>query len=224
MQLHTLLKIINKIFNLLRRPRRIININRFINLKELLFFKVWVIMISINKKCLNVGCGHDIRLGWDNWDKSPLNDKVTLFDICSSEDLKKLNNSKYDIIECNHVIGYMNYICTVNFFKAVHSALSPLGTLVLEFPDILKLSKRLLDIEHEKNIDDYIEVMRAYYAFDYKDAFDEAFSGRTYIFGWSAPVVIQALNEAGFVNVKTNAPKTHGKLNWRDTRIEAIKS
>ncbi len=181
-------------------------------------------MISINRQCLNIGCGQDIRSGWANWDRFPINDKVTSFDITSSVDLETLKNSSFDIIECNHVIGYLNYICVINFFKAAYSALRPCGTLVLEFPDIIKLSKKLLEIHPQKNMDEYIEVMRAYYAFDYKDAFDDKFSSQTYIFGWSTSIVIQALNEVGFVNVKTYSPKTHGRLNWRDTRIEAIKT
>lgn len=188
------------------------------------FFKIQILIMTLNKKCLNVGCGHDVRIGWTNCDVSPINNKVVRFDISLHDDLLNLANQRWDIIECCHVIGYMNYICVLNFFKAAYDALNEGGILILEFPDLIKLSKKVLDIQPNQNVNDYIEVIRAIYAFDLSDAFDDKFSKKTYIFGWSAPLVTKALNEAGFLSVTLKDPKTHGKLIWRDSRIEAIKT
>jgi hypothetical protein len=187
------------------------------------FFKIYTTMTAINKKCLNVGCGNDIRLGWINYDAFPINDKVIKFDILSTADLSELAKKKYDIIECNHVIGYINYICAVNFFKAAYSSLNVGGKLIIEFPDAIKLSKKLSGIQDFSNMDEYIEVIRGIYAYDSNDPFDKNFSKKTYIFGWSVPIVNKALNDAGFICLKSMNPKTHGQLIWRDSRVEACK-
>jgi len=181
-----------------------------------------MIMISINNKCVNIGCGNDIRIGWDNADISPLNDSVISFDISKHEDLMWLSNQSYDIIECNHVIGYLNYVCVVDFFKSCLHALNRDGRLILEFPDVIKISKKVVEIS-SCDLDEYIEVIRAFYAFDPKDAMNYSFNKKTYIFGWSEPIVVRALNEAGFGTIKTVNPKTHGRVLWRDSRIEAMK-
>jgi hypothetical protein len=167
------------------------------------FFKIYTTMTAINKKCLNVGCGNDIRLGWINYDAFPINDKVIKFDILSTADLSELAKKKYDIIECNHLnVG---------------------GKLIIEFPDAIKLSKKLSGIQDFSNMDEYIEVIRGIYAYDSNDPFDKNFSKKTYIFGWSVPIVNKALNDAGFICLKSMNPKTHGQLIWRDSRVEACK-
>lgn len=200
-----------------------INPIKIIKFRKYYFYEAWKIVVSMNNKCLNIGCGVDIRTGWDNCDVVPRNDSVIKFDILNGADLAWLSDAGYDIIECDHVIGYLNYIQVLAFFKSAYGGLNSGGRLILEFPDIIKVSKKLSDVKNLDQIDEYIEMVRAIYAFDPEDAFDPCFAKKTYIFGWSEPIVVRALNEAGFVNIKADSPKTHGGLLWRDSRIEAIR-
>ena len=180
--------------------------------------------MTINGICINIGCGGDIRPGWINCDFVPISDKVKKFNITSLDDLAWLSETHSELIECNHVIGYLNYIQALNFFKASFKSLDKRGKLILEFPDILKISKQLIEIDLlSVNIDRYIELIRGVYAYDHVDAFDESFNMQTYIFGWAGELVSSILLDIGFSQVHIKSPKTHDRREWRDTRIEAIK-
>ena len=173
---------------------------------------------------INIGCGEDIRLGWINLDLNPQRDDVRRFDITSADDLKwlALENSKN--IECNHAIGYVNFIQAKNLFGACFDSLEKKGRLVIEFPDIVKIANRLIEIDSgSSDIDQYIEAIRGVYAYNHIDAFNPRFSDKTYIFGYSANFVSNLLREIGFSDVKICPSQTHGKCLWRDTRIEAYK-
>jgi hypothetical protein len=180
--------------------------------------------MSINGKCINIGCGSDVRLGWINCDLMPSSDKVKCFNITSQNDLAWLSKTPSKIIECNHVIGYLNYIQALNFFNACFSSLVIKGQLIIEFPDIAKISKQLIENDYSSaNVDSYIELIRGVYAYDHDDALDANFNKQTYIFGWTGEFVRSALLDIGYSQVQICPPKTHGQRIWRDTRIEAIK-
>ncbi len=180
--------------------------------------------MSLKGNCINIGCGSDVRLGWVNCDLFPANDKVIKFDITSSEDLLWLSDIPSNLIECNHVIGYLNYIQALNFFNAIFSSLTKNGKMIIEFPDIIKISKQLIENDLIlSNNDDYIELIRGIYAFDQSDSYDVNFKKQTYIFGWSSNFVRNMLLNIGFSKVVICKPMTHDKRVWRDSRIEAIK-
>jgi hypothetical protein len=142
----------------------------------------------------------------------------------SRDDLNWLSETPSDLIECNHVIGYLNFSQARNLFNAFFHSLVKNGKIVIEFPDIIKISKQLIegDITQIKQ-DEYIELIRGIYAYDHTDAFDVSFSKQTYVFGWSGNFVRNTLIDIGFSQVNICSPKTHERRDWRDTRIEAIK-
>jgi hypothetical protein len=183
------------------------------------------VLSSVKGNCINIGCGQDIRPGWISCDLHPISDSVKRFDITSKNDLTWLAEKKSHIIECNHVIGYLNYTQAYNFFCSCFNSLQNSGKLILEFPDIVKISKKIIEISSSSlNRDEYIELIRAIYAYDYEDAFDEKFDMQTYVFGWSSNFVCKTLTEIGFDKLKIESPKEHSQRDWRDTRIEARKS
>lgn len=180
--------------------------------------------VSLKGTCINIGCGKDIRLGWINCDLFPATNSVRKFDITSSEDLSWLSETSSELIECNHVIGYINYTQALNFFYACFASLVKDGKLIIEFPDIIKISKHLIELDSDSiHTEKYIELIRAVYAYDHADAFNANFNKQTYIFGWSSNFVKKSLKDIGFSQVHLCSPLTHDQREWRDSRIEAIK-
>jgi predicted SAM-dependent methyltransferase len=190
-----------------------------------LLSKVNHVFTSMQGKCINIGCGQDVRRGWVNCDLFPNSNLVRRFDMTSKDDLSWLEETKSHMIECNHVIGYLNYAQTRNFFSACYNSLEKSGKLILEFPDIIKISKKLTELDaKDSNRDDYIELVRAVYAYDHVDAFAEKFDKKTYVFGWSGNFVRDTLKVIGFDQILIKSPREHSRRDWRDTRIEAIKT
>ena len=177
------------------------------------------------KKCINIGCGSDIRPFWINCDIQPANQSIIKFDITSFEDLKWLGDQEADLITCNHVIGYLTIAQADNFFRTCHRCLNFGGSLIIEFPDLKKLLVMLSELDYKsETIDfDYIEIIRAIYAYDNKDAMLTDFDMKTYITAWSTDYLIHRLELAGFKHLSIEPPQTHDKRLHRDTRIEAFK-
>lgn len=175
-------------------------------------------------KCVNIGCGDHVKRGWLNLDIAPFNSSVQKFDVTDKADLDWLSSQKFDYIECMHIIGYLNLPQMLAFFKSCFSALDCGGKLVLEFPDIKKVSYKIVDSEFDQASDDeYLEVIRSLYAYSIEEAQDITFRGQTYISGWTASFIALKLRSLGFSDVDVLAPLTHEKRLWRDSRVEAIK-
>jgi len=121
------------------------------------------------------------------------------------------------------------YAQAIKFFRSAYDSLNTDCELILEFPDALKISKRIVELHDSllinglSGIDKYIECIRAIYAFDPKDIHDEYFNKKTYIFGWSSDFTTATLKDVGFRDVIVSDPITHDKRTWRDTRIVAKK-
>ncbi len=178
--------------SLLRFIRKLLSVinNR---LYQLIVMVKYTIM-SRRGVCINIGCGEDIRMGWINCDLFPKSDVVKKFDIRNIDDLNWLSSNPSYLIECDHLIGYVNYIQCKNFFKACFDSLELKGKLVIEFPDITKIAKKIIKIDNKIiDINDYIEQIRAVYAYDHNDAYDLFFNKPTYISGYSSNLVINML-------------------------------
>lgn len=182
-------------------------------------------MIDGNKKCINIGCGTDIRPFWINCDIQPKNNQIIKFDITNFKDLQWLEKQEADLINSDHVIGYLTIAQADMFFNACFNGLKEGGKLILEFPDIQKILQMLSNLNYKsENIDyEYIEVIRAIYAYDNKDAMSTNFDMKTYITGWTTDYLIHRLNLAGFKKIENESPLTHGKRIYRDSRIVALK-
>jgi predicted SAM-dependent methyltransferase len=191
------------------------------------FIRLWKNSIeyikTMNKVCINIGCGHDIRHGWINCDLIPIDETVIKLDITSKNDLLRLSKYKSDLIVCNHVIGYLNYIQVLNFVNACYEGLNENGKLIFEFPDIIKISNAIINYDYNNlSLKDYVEIVRGIHAYDFNDIFDEKFDKQTYIFGWSSIFLVKML-ESKFKNIEVKNPLYHNERKWRDVRVEAIK-
>ena len=166
---------------------------------------------------LNLGCGKVYRDGWINIDI----DKSVRTDICCDFiNLKNhFNPGTIDLIYMIHSISYLNLWEANIFFKDAYHLLNTGGVLELEFPDIQKCSKII--VESSDNAD-YIEAVRAIYAFDLEQIKNKEVY-RPYAFGWSGLYMKNVLHEIGFSQIDILEPETYEKRIWRDTRIVAVK-
>jgi hypothetical protein len=174
---------------------------------------------------INIGCGSDIKPYWVNCDLDPIDTSVKKLDIRDVSDLTWLSNQSASLINCDHVIGYLTIAQAEHFFRSCYEGLKKGGILALEFPDLEKLMRKLAAFEYhsKESEENYIEVIRAIYAYDKEDAKSLIFSKTTYITGWTANYLAFKLREIGFTKITTLNPSTHGRLIERDSRVEATK-
>ncbi len=167
---------------------------------------------------LHLGCGREYIKGYINLD---INENSVADLILDSRKIKKhFEPGTVDEILMLHSISYLRYWEAKDFFTTCHKLLKQDGKLILEFPDIVKCAEMI--IKSENNLPEYLEAVRAIYAFDMIEIkFNEKYT--PYAFGWSAWHITQRLKKAGFNTIHVLDSVTHGNRKWRDTRIEAIK-
>ncbi len=175
--------------------------------------------IEQNTIKLNLGCGNMYLNGWINIDIS----KDVKSDLCIpfTEINIHFEENTIDEILMLHSISYLNLWEARLFFKEIFSLLKKNGKYVLEFPDIAKCSKYLIENKNY-NLNKYLEAVRGIYAFDL-DQIRNQEKYTPYSFGWSSEHLIIELKKIGFSKIIIENPKSHGELLWRDTRVVAIK-
>ena len=197
-------------------------INKIIYLNDNLFSltkrnDTLILTNSLEGLKLNLGCGHLYKEDWINIDI----DNSLKTDICS--DFMNIHKSfqfnSVKVISMIHSISYLNLWEARLFFKNMFDLLVHGGVLELEFPDVVKCGKILSIYKNPKH---YIEAIRGIYAFDL-DQINNQDNFKTYSFGWSAWFIKVELQKIGFSDIRILSPLTHGRRNWRDTRIIAIK-
>ncbi len=200
-------------------------LKRYVNTYLRIKYKTINVSSGIFKKCLNVGCGNDLRMFWKNCDLSAHSSSIIKFDAKSKDDLLWLRNQKFDIINSDHMIGYLNLGQATQFFAACYDALQPSGKLILEFPDFNKISKKLNNMDYNSSTaeEEYVEIVRAVYAYNSEDAYSLNFDIPTYITAWTPEIISLILKKVGFNSITHGDPLTHGQRNERDTRICALK-
>lgn len=181
-----------------------------------IFFKTKKVEGKANLK-LNLGCGQMYLPGWVNID---LDQNVKPDLLCGFNDLHHhFEKHSVDEILMLHSISYLRLWEARDFFKRTNEILKVGGTLTLEFPDLVKCAKV---VTSANDLDQYLEGVRGIFAFDL-DQIKKKESFGTYSFGWSSWHIKKELLEMGFKEVQILDPETHGKRNWRDTRIIAKK-
>ena len=168
--------------------------------------------------CLHLGCGSNYLDGWLNIDiiEGSRADLIMNF----KELPQKFKPDSVSEVLMIHSISYLRLWEARDFFSNVYSLLKSTGKFTLEFPDLAKCSKALLS--NENKVDDYLEAVRAIYAFD-MDQIKRKDNFQPYAFGWSSWHITSELKKVGFKKIMVEEPQTHGPLLWRDTRIVAIK-
>jgi hypothetical protein len=167
---------------------------------------------------LNLGCGYDYLQGCVNIDMT----KDSLADlIIDFKDLKsKFEANSVDEILMFHSISYLNLWEARELLEDIYKLLKKDGKIILEFPDVTKCAKTIL--KSRENYPDYIEGVRAIYAFDLT-YLTKRIIYQPYAFGWSDWHLEMELKKIGYKNVISKDPQTHGQLIHRDVRIEACK-
>jgi len=89
-------------------------------------------MSSKNKRlCLNLGCGNDIRVGWENFDKYPVNSDVKHLDISSLP--LPFSDGYADEILISHLFEHLS--CNkYSLMKEISRILKPDGKVVIRVP------------------------------------------------------------------------------------------
>ena len=172
---------------------------------------------------LHIGSGGDYTPGWINIDHN----KLVPADLYM--DMRKIRHycrkDSVNELKMIHVISYLRYWEAIDFLNTCYDIMRPVGYLLIEGPDILKLSENLQKIKSlnvEADYFMYFECLRAIYAFN-MDQIKNKNSFITYAFGWSARHLKYELEKIGFRNIKISSPLYHDKLPWRDFHVEATK-
>ena len=127
--------------------------NLLIKIKS--YIKTFFYLIQKEKKIdnlevkLNLGCGNEYKDGWVNIDV----DKSVRTDICCDfMNLKKyFKPNSVDLIYMIHSISYLNLWESLLFFEDALDLLKKGGRLELEFPDIKKCSKIIVEYDDKNN-------------------------------------------------------------------------
>lgn len=175
-------------------------------------------------KKLHLGCGNKSLKGYINIDVSTNSTADMVFDIRNIDKFFK----KDTIVEILtiHTISYLRLFDTRHFLSACFNILIPSGKLIIEFPDIVKCSRMIVN---NNNIVSgsgdiyvqYIEGIRGFYAFDL-DQIKNKVRFTPYTFGWSANHMKYELMNIGFRQIFISDGNAHEKPQ-RDTRVEAVK-
>jgi hypothetical protein len=168
---------------------------------------------------LHLGCGMVYLNKWINID---INNNSVADIVCDYKKLYELY--PYDsvsTIKMIHSLSYLRLWEAWEFFTMCFNLLKKDGVLILEFPDIVKCARVIIENERS-DLAQYIEGIRGIYAFD----LTEIKTHKKYVpyaFGWSTYHIEHELLKAGFSSIKASDPEEHNKRCWRDTRIEALK-
>jgi len=167
---------------------------------------------------LHLGCGNDYWPGYVNIDSSQVADLDLCLDFSQIGEYY-MDSSVAEVVMI-HCLSYLRLWEARDLFKDIYRLLETSGRLIIELPDLAKCAQKVLD--SEGNLDSYLEAARGIYAFDLGQiAHREMYT--SYCFGWSSWHLSLELKKVGFRQVNICAPKTHGQMDLRDTRLEAVK-
>jgi hypothetical protein len=161
---------------------------------------------------LNLGSGMDSLPGYYNIDFcSPIAD--------FNSDIFELEFEPGSISEVImlHVIEHIEQADMVPLFKTIHTWLRPGGQLIMEFPDLIKCCKLILDMENDPvRIQTSNLGAQGLYGGDPKTNIYDLHK-----WGWTGSTMSPLLREAGFSEVHVERARFHTER--RDTRVVAIR-
>jgi Methyltransferase domain len=163
---------------------------------------------------LHVGCGDDLRPEYVNVDPwNPRADRQV-----AMQDLDYPDGS-VELIEGAMVLEHLTLTDARRFARRAHQMLAPGGRLVLEVPDLEKVSRLVLVFASDP---EYLEQG----AFGLRGFFGEPTSHMTtgdyHKWGYTPGTARRLLTEAGFSEIEISDGLSHG-YPLRDMRIEAVK-
>ena len=203
--------------------RRLTNLNRIIRsrirrtlfpMRARLYGFGWKQLIPGDEIKLHVGCGRD---RWDDYIN--IDAASPEADWNAELDAIRMPEASVARIEGHHVIEHLSLQQARAFLQCAYRMLQPGGKIVLEYPDIGKITDMLTRAEFEPDfLTDHPLGLRG--------IFGEPKPGmNNYDFhrwGYSATNMQQVLSEAGFRHMRFSEGLRHG-FPLRDTRVEALK-
>ncbi len=194
---------------------------------NILYTRLYVFFLYLSKKELNLNLcsGTLYEKGWINIDENGSNKVDLIMNIVNINKFFKKNSIKN--IKIIHGLSYLRFHEAIDFLQSCYNLLEIKGggKIIIEFPEVKKLSNSIININSlydEKNYYDYIEALRAFYAFDL-DQHKKKVKYTTYRFGWSAMHIKYELEKLSYKNIEIKNPEYHDKRLNRDVRIEARK-
>ncbi len=163
---------------------------------------------------LHIGCGGQILPGYINIDEVDARADVRL----GLQSIEYPENS-LERVEGYMVLEHLNPTDARLFLKKVYRMLQPGGTLILEVPDLAKVSRLILAFA-----DDPEQLEKG--AFGLRGIFGEPTPGMSladhHKWGYTPALAEAMLKEAGFTNPAISDGMSHC-YPLRDMRIEAVK-
>jgi len=193
----------------------------------------------IGKKCINLGCGQEVKLGYLNCDIDTRGDhRVNKIDLTNLTDLLWLSNQKADIVEATHIVGDFNEEQLSKILEATYSGLNSGGYLCMEFVDASKLRKitnrgdssydritwksdcsKLVPLVWNMTYEE-LQLLDGKYS---KNPEKECSDFINYVLRYSTSEVMLMLEKIGYSKCYVLPPKYHGGNEKRDIRIVAWK-
>jgi hypothetical protein len=181
---------------------------------------VWMWMLGRQRHLkLHLGCGTEHLAGYINIDVKSNAAADLYLDFCRLHRVF----SPESVAEAMmiHSLSYLNLWQARKLFKQLYVLLEPGGKVIIESPDLGKCAQRVL--LKDQSLTDYLEGVRSIFAFDMSWVTNEVMY-EPYAFGWPGWHLKQELEHVGFKEVLLLDPQTHGRLLWRDIRVEAFRS
>lgn len=92
---------------------------------------------------LNLGCGNDLRNGYVNIDITPINNIDRQIDVRNLDDV--CNDESVDEILASNILNMIPFREVISVLQHWTDKLKPGGSLTIVVPDIVELSKALLN-------------------------------------------------------------------------------
>lgn len=174
-------------------------------------------LINNPLKKIHLGCGKKYFKGFINVDMGD----STVADIKADILTLDYGTDYFERIEMYHLIEHINKFDAEDLLKRLFKSLKNEGALVIECPDVVKVSK--LVIKHQNNLEELETGAEGFRGF-FGEPFPVMHFGDYHKWGYSEDSLSKILISIGFNSIFIEKPQAHGQRLNRDLRIVAQKN
>ena len=175
-------------------------------------------------KKLLLGCGNRKKIGWINLDINP---KVNPDIVSNASDLKNIPGNSIDLIDSYHLFEHFFPHEATQALKEWYRVLKKGGELYIEFPNLERCAKIILE---SKDPEEIRLAMIGIYGYQ-PDIFPKSKSDPPIVFqmhkfGWTPRLLSEELKSIGFSSIEFIEPVQKNRRAYqikRDMRVKAIK-